>query len=114
MRRKNIYEFQPGPVNSTPVDYISTRDTTASPHKFTDILLGGLSADGGLFMPATYPRLEPSLLDAWRDLLATEGYAALAAEVVKLFVTTFRPQPSRSSPPRPTARPSSRTRISCR
>nr|WP_238397100.1 threonine synthase [Corynebacterium godavarianum] len=86
MRRKNIYESQPGPVNSTPVDYISTRDTTASPHKFTDILLGGLSADGGLFMPATYPRLEPSLLDGWRDLLATEGYAALAAEVVKLFV----------------------------
>ena len=75
-----------------PVDYISTRDQTASPHTFTDILLGGLSADGGLFMPAVYPRLEPSLLDAWRDLLATEGYPALAAEVVKLFVDDIPPK----------------------
>ena len=74
------------PVSLTAVDYISTRDQTAAPHKFTDILLGGLSADGGLFMPATYPQLSPALLDEWRTLLRDKGYAALAAEVVKLFV----------------------------
>ncbi|MDY5785225.1 MULTISPECIES: threonine synthase [unclassified Corynebacterium] len=68
------------------MDYISTRDTTSTTSKFTDILLGGLAADGGLFLPAVYPRITPALLDAWRTLLAEKGYAALAAEVVSLFV----------------------------
>ena len=68
------------------MDYISTRDSTASAAKFTDILLSGLAPDGGLYMPAVYPRITPELLDNWRTLLDTKGYAALAAEVVKLFV----------------------------
>jgi len=34
------------------VDYISTRDKHATAETFTDILLGGLSPDGGLYMPA--------------------------------------------------------------
>ncbi|WP_288831365.1 threonine synthase [uncultured Corynebacterium sp.] len=68
------------------MDYISTRDTTSTSAKFTDILLGGLAPDGGLYLPAVYPRITPELLDAWRGLLAEQGYAALAAEVVKLFV----------------------------
>ncbi|WP_342320107.1 threonine synthase [Corynebacterium mayonis] len=68
------------------MDYISTRDTTSTTAKFTDILLGGLAPDGGLFLPAVYPRITPELLDEWRVLLAAKGYAALAAEVVKIFV----------------------------
>ena len=68
------------------MDYISTRDATAKARSFTDILLTGLSPDGGLFMPAVYPSITPELLNEWRTLLANDGYAALAAEVLKLFV----------------------------
>ncbi|QYH19450.1 threonine synthase [Corynebacterium aquatimens] len=73
------------------MDYISTRDPHATPRTFTDILLAGLSPDGGLYMPAVYPQITPELLDSWRELLAAEGYAALAAEVVKLFVDDIPP-----------------------
>ena len=68
------------------VKYISTRDTQRTPAAFTDILLGGLAPDGGLYLPETYPRIEDATLTAWRDTLAEGGYAALAAEVLKLFV----------------------------
>ena len=37
-------------------------------------------------MPAVYPSITPELLNEWRTLLANDGYAALAAEVLKLFV----------------------------
>ncbi|WP_291314210.1 threonine synthase [Corynebacterium sp. UBA2622] len=67
------------------MDYISTRDTTSTSAKFTDILISGLAPDGGLYLPAVYPRITPELLDDWRRLLPEKGYAALAAEVVKLF-----------------------------
>ncbi|MDY3126638.1 MAG: threonine synthase [Corynebacterium sp.] len=68
------------------MDYISTRDEQAIPAQFTDILLGGLAPDGGLFLPAEYPQLDDETLSSWRTLLAEKGYAALAAEVLKLFV----------------------------
>ncbi len=68
------------------VKYISTRDTQRTPAAFTDILLGGLAPDGGLYLPENYPRIEDATLTAWRDTLAEGGYPALAAEVVKLFV----------------------------
>ena len=32
------------------VKYISTRDTQRTPAAFTDILLGGLAPDGGLYL----------------------------------------------------------------
>ena len=73
------------------MDYISTRDSKAAAAKFTDILLMGLAPDGGLYLPAVYPRITPDLLDAWRTLLDAQGYAALAAEVVKLFVDDIPP-----------------------
>lgn len=69
-----------------PVDYISTRDTQAQPAQFTDILLGGLAADGGLYLPAHYPQLDSDALQKLREISRTSGYAALAAEVLKLFV----------------------------
>jgi len=66
--------------------YISTRDAQATPVDFTDILLGGLAPDGGLYLPQEYPSVDAATLDRWRSVLDNEGYAALAAEVVSLFI----------------------------
>ena len=67
--------------------YLSTRALGADDAKpFCDILLEGLAADGGLFLPEEYPRLDAGALEQWRGLLAAEGYAALAARVIGLFV----------------------------
>jgi len=68
------------------VDYISTRDSSRTPAKFSDILLGGLAPDGGLYLPAEYPQITDEMLTNWRSLLADRGYPALVAEVLKLFV----------------------------
>ncbi len=62
--------------------YISTRGHEAAP-LFSDILLGGLAPDGGLYLPQVYPRVSDDELDAWRRL----SYAELAAEVLKKFAT---------------------------
>ena len=60
--------------------YISTRDVDGrAPLPFCDILLEGLAPDGGLYLPASYPRVDAATLASWRTTLATEGYAALAA-----------------------------------
>ena len=42
----------------------------------------GLAPDGGLYLPESYPQLDFATLNSWRTLLADEGYAALAAEVL--------------------------------
>lgn len=65
--------------------YISTRGG-AEPRSFCDILLEGLAPDGGLYMPAEYPHVSPAQLDQWRTVLAEDGYAALAYEVLSLFI----------------------------
>ncbi|RRD46070.1 threonine synthase [Tessaracoccus sp. OH4464_COT-324] len=66
------------------MQYISTRG--AGPKKFTDILLEGLAPDGGLYLPASYPQVDAAQLEVWSRLLRAEGYAALAFEVIRLFV----------------------------
>lgn len=67
--------------------YLSTRAVGADDAKpFCDILLEGLAADGGLFLPEEYPRLDAGTLEQWRGLLAAEGYAALAARMIGLFL----------------------------
>ena len=53
---------------------------------FCDILLDGLAPDGGLYLPESYPALSAETLDRWQALLASEGYPAVAFEVLKLFV----------------------------
>ncbi|MEP7161573.1 MAG: threonine synthase [Dermatophilaceae bacterium] len=67
--------------------YSSTRalpgDGTAS---FCDILLEGLAPDGGLFLPRSYPQVDAATLARWRGVLSQEGYAALAYEVLSLFI----------------------------
>jgi threonine synthase len=66
--------------------YLSTRGYPSTPG-FSDILLGGLAPDGGLYLPERYPQVSGQELDAWRKL----PYAALAAEVLKKFATDIPP-----------------------
>ncbi|MRV71728.1 threonine synthase [Duganella sp. FT92W] len=64
------------------MQYVSTRGHSAA-QSFSEILLGGLAPDGGLYLPAEYPRVSGAELDAWRAL----SYADLAFEVLKKFAT---------------------------
>ncbi|MFZ4536531.1 threonine synthase [Propionivibrio sp.] len=64
--------------------YISTRgDSENSSNKtFTEILLGGLAPDGGLYLPESYPQITRTELDQWRGL----SYADLAFAVLSKFI----------------------------
>ncbi len=62
--------------------YISTRGN-APAKTFTEILLGGLAPDGGLYLPEQYPQVTRAELDAWRTL----SYADLAYAVLSKFAT---------------------------
>jgi len=62
--------------------YISTRGN-APAKTFTEILLGGLAPDGGLYLPEQYPQVTRAELDAWRKL----SYADLAFAVLSKFAT---------------------------
>ncbi len=64
------------------MQYVSTRGQ-AAPQSFSEILLGGLAPDGGLYLPAQYPQISGAELDAWRKL----PYADLALQVLKKFAT---------------------------
>ncbi|WP_423682010.1 threonine synthase [Undibacterium sp. WLHG33] len=64
------------------MQYVSTRGHTAA-QNFSEILLGGLAPDGGLYLPTSYPQVSGAELDAWRGL----SYAGLAFEVLKKFAT---------------------------
>lgn len=61
--------------------YISTRGQSPQ-MSFTEVLLSGLAADGGLLVPKEYPQVTSSILDAWRTL----DYPALAFQIMRLFV----------------------------
>ncbi|GLU34665.1 threonine synthase [Trinickia caryophylli] len=64
------------------MNYISTRGAGAGErHTFSDILLGGLAKDGGLYLPAEYPRVSTDELARWRAL----PYAELAFEILRKF-----------------------------
>ena len=65
--------------------YISTRGAAQSQPTFTQILLGGLAPDGGLYLPQTYPRVGRAELDQWR-VLANASYADLAFAVLSKFI----------------------------
>src|SRR3954471_7823241 len=81
---------QPAPFYR--MHYVSTRATSASaarnPQSFSDILLGGLAPDGGLYLPEQYPQVSGAELDAWRGL----SYAELAYEILRKFATDI-PEP---------------------
>ena len=61
--------------------YLSTRGD-ATPRGFSDILLEGLAPDGGLYLPAHYPRVDAATLARWRVL----SYPELAFEILSLYI----------------------------
>lgn len=61
--------------------YLSTRGD-ATPRGFAEILLEGLAPDGGLYLPASYPRVDTATLARWRRL----PYASLAFEILSLYI----------------------------
>ncbi|MDO5720006.1 MAG: threonine synthase [Actinomycetaceae bacterium] len=67
--------------------YYSTRgETTDETRTFSDILLRGLAPDGGLYMPVEYPHVSAQDLARWVRVYREQGYAALAFEVMSLFI----------------------------
>ena len=67
------------------MNYISTRGD-ATPRRFCEILLEGLAPDGGLYLPESYPQVSRSTLAAWRKVYVAQGYAALAFEILSLYI----------------------------
>jgi len=68
--------------------YLSTRGDT-TPRRFCEILLEGLAPDGGLYLPASYPRVDAATLQRLRGVYAngaSGGYAALAFEILSLYI----------------------------
>ena len=61
--------------------YVSTRGE-APPLGFVDVTLAGLARDGGLYVPETWPQLDP------QDIAKFAGrpYAEVAVEVIRPFV----------------------------
>jgi threonine synthase len=68
------------------MQYISTRGQSPA-LGFSDILLGGLAPDGGLYLPEAYPQVSRAELDAWRSL----SYADLAYQILSRFITDIPP-----------------------
>jgi len=65
--------------------YLSTRGHPER-KRFCDILLEGLAPDGGLYLPERYPQIDEAHLGRLRAILQTQGYAALAFEILSLFI----------------------------
>ncbi len=66
--------------------YISTRGGI-SPQSFETVLLSGMAPDGGLFVPETWPRLDPVLTAK----LAGQSYADIAYHIVREFAGDVLP-----------------------
>jgi threonine synthase len=64
------------------VRYVSTRGE-APPLGFVEATLAGLARDGGLYVPATWPRLEADAIAGF----AGRPYAEVAVEVIRPFVS---------------------------
>ncbi|PUE08528.1 threonine synthase [Limnohabitans sp. T6-5] len=65
--------------------YLSTRGH-ADRKRFCEILLEGLAPDGGLYLPESYPRVDAAMLTRFRQVWQSQGYAALAFEVLSLYI----------------------------
>jgi len=78
--------------------YLSTRGDPGRKH-FCEILLEGLAPDGGLYLPERYPQVDATMLARWRQVFnggAPGGYAALAFEVLSLYIDDIPPAHLRS------------------
>jgi threonine synthase len=65
--------------------YLSTRGHPERRH-FCEILLEGLAPDGGLYLPEHYPSLDAAALARLRGVWQRDGYAALAFEILSLYI----------------------------
>ena len=65
--------------------YLSTRGHVER-KRFCEILLEGLAPDGGLYLPEHYPQVDDAALTRLRTTFNTQGYAALAFEVLSLYI----------------------------
>ncbi|HPK31891.1 MAG TPA: threonine synthase, partial [Ottowia sp.] len=72
------------------MNYLSTRGD-ATPRKFCDILLEGLAPDGGLYLPDHYPQIDRARLAELRRVYREQGYAALAFEILSLYIDDIPP-----------------------
>ena len=61
--------------------YLSTRGDKTE-RNFCEILLEGLAPDGGLYLPAAYPKIDGATLVRWRGL----AYHELAFEILALYI----------------------------
>ncbi len=65
--------------------YVSTRAASRldrTERGFCEILLEGLAPDGGLYLPAHYPKIDSPTLTRWRGLT----YPELAFEILSLYI----------------------------
>jgi threonine synthase len=69
------------------VRYVSTRGE-ASPLGFVEVTLAGLARDGGLYVPAAWPRLDAETIAG----LAGRPYAEVAADIIRPFVGDTIPE----------------------
>jgi threonine synthase len=65
--------------------YLSTRGAPER-KQFCEILLEGLAPDGGLYLPEAYPQVSDATLGQWRKVYHEQGYAALAFEILSLYI----------------------------
>ncbi|NNC99630.1 MAG: threonine synthase [Gammaproteobacteria bacterium] len=63
------------------INYVSTKGGI-EPVAFDEAVLQGFAADGGLFVPATIPRITPQQFESW----ATLDYSELAFEILSLYI----------------------------
>jgi threonine synthase len=63
-----------------PVRHVSTRGE-APPLGFAEAMLAGLAPDGGLYVPAAWPRLEPATIGSF----AGRPYADVAVDIIRHF-----------------------------
>jgi len=61
--------------------YVSTRGE-AAPLDFVEVMLAGLARDGGLYVPATWPQLDPATIATFPG----KPYAEVACAVMRPFV----------------------------
>jgi threonine synthase len=68
--------------------YLSTRAAASATERkrFCEILLEGLAPDGGLYLPESYPQVSETTLGQWRAIYHEQGYAALAFEILSLYI----------------------------
>jgi len=63
--------------------YTSTRDASIS-CTFEEAICSGYAPDGGLFVPATIPKIDAKVLRSWDGL----SYPQLASTVIRMFISS--------------------------